>query len=105
MTIGVAAVLATSMLGRIEWYPLTNIPMYSSYVDGEEISGIPMATFGDEGLLDDLARTDGALAVGDGRTRLVLGALHRQLGVDGELTLSDRFADDDVDLLSVGGDP
>ena len=51
VTIALTAVLAASMLARIEWYPLTNIPMYSSYVDGEEISGIPMATFGDEQLL------------------------------------------------------
>ncbi len=164
VTVALTAVLAASMLARIEWYPLTNIPMYSSYVNGEEISGIPMDTFADEqllcaatgqlqapnrpwytpihlgdqlglrpptgdvvevgaltgsapggpqywrdeladGLLDDLACADGALAVGDGRTRRVLAALHRQLGVDGELTLSYRFADGDVDLLTVEGDP
>lgn len=164
VTIALVAVLTTSVVGRIEWYPLTNIPMYSSYVDGDEISGLPMATFGDErllcaaaeqlrsptrpwyvpihvgdrlglrrstsavvevgaltgsapggpqywrdqfadGLLDDLACTDGALALDEGRTRRVLAALHRELGVGVDLTLSYRLADGDVDLLTAQGDP
>ena len=46
-----AVVLGASIAGRIEWYPLTNIPMYSSYVNGEEISGLPIETFGDEARL------------------------------------------------------
>lgn len=46
-----AVVLAASIIWRIEWYPATNIPMYSSYVDGTEISGLPVSTFGDERLL------------------------------------------------------
>ncbi|CAN5659072.1 hypothetical protein BH18ACT2_BH18ACT2_04270 [soil metagenome] len=46
-----AVVLAASIIWRIEWYPATNIPMYSSYVDGTEISGLPVSTFGEERLL------------------------------------------------------
>ena len=44
------AVLAASMPARIEWYPLTNIPMYSSYVDGKRSAALPMDTFADEQL-------------------------------------------------------
>ena len=43
--------LGASIVARVEWYPATNIPMYSSYVNGEEISGLPTATFGDEARL------------------------------------------------------
>ena len=46
-----AIVLGASIAARIEWYPLTNIPMYSSYVDGQEISGMPIETFGDQAQL------------------------------------------------------
>ena len=113
-----AIVLGASIAARIEWYPLTNIPMYSSYVDGEEISGLRIETFGDQAQLCAEAnalrsRTRPWYARFYVTDRLLLrsgeGPLHRIEDVTGSVRGGARFwldelGEDVLDELSCSAD-
>ena len=62
-TLIVAAVVPP--VAQIEWFPVTHIPMYSSYVTADVIGGVPIEDFGDETRVRALARgCAGSRAVG-----------------------------------------
>lgn len=50
---------------QIEWFPVTHVPMYSSYVTPDVVGGVPVEDFGDETRVRELAgRCSGSRAIG-----------------------------------------
>jgi hypothetical protein len=43
-------------VAQIEWFPLTHVPMYASYVTPAVIGGVPVEDFGDEARVREIAR-------------------------------------------------
>jgi len=72
---------------QIEWYPLTHVPMYGTYVGDQVVGGIPAQAFGDEASVREIARQcSGGRAIG--YTRRCPWRVPRHLSDQLMLTLS-----------------
>ena len=90
-----AALAVVPPVLQIEWYPITHVPMYSSYVAPGAVAGIPIEDFGVEERVYEIASACAGSRV-MGYTRRCSWILPRQLGDRVTLSLSgpDRGPDE-----------
>ena len=80
---GLASVISLALLGTMlvqrEWFPLTHVPMYSSYVSSERLGAFPKTDYGN---LEALARI-AAVADNDSQPWWIKFEIERRIFLDG----------------------